>query len=102
MKNLLTAALGTLLFLPQILFSQTGTLNGTLYKMESGNKEYLPLAKVIDMEEGKFALSDDNGKFALTLKEGTHHVIVRFVGLLTDTIEVNIKSGEVTNMEIQM
>lgn len=101
MRNVLLAVSGIIL----LNFSgwcQTGTLNGTLFKMESGVKEFLPMAKVIEMEEGKFALTDDNGKFSMNLNEGEHHIIVRFVGLITDTIAVNIKAGEITAMDVQM
>ncbi|MBI3136189.1 MAG: carboxypeptidase-like regulatory domain-containing protein [Bacteroidetes bacterium] len=102
MKNLLLVVIGLLGLTGQSAYAQTGTLKGSLYKEIMGIREPLPMAKVRELEEGNFRLADDQGRFEMTLKEGTHHLIISFVGLVTDTIEVSVIAGQVNTMDIRM
>ena len=46
-------------------FAQTGTISGTFYKSELGEKVPLAMAKVIEIEQGKFVRTDFDGKFEM-------------------------------------
>ena len=46
------------------------------------------------------AVSDIDGKFKLDLPEGEHTLIVKFTGMLNDTIDVNLGKGE--NLELRI
>ena len=73
-------------------FAQTGVVTGNLYKTELGEKVPLALAKLIEIEEGKFTQTDFDGNFNLNLSPGKHHIIVRYSGI-HDTLEVDVLEG---------
>jgi TonB-dependent receptor len=75
------------------LHAQTGILTGNLYKTELGEKVPLAMAKLIELEDGKFVRTDFDGNFNIDLSAGKHHIIVRYSGI-HDTLEVDVAEGE--------
>jgi len=72
--------------------AQTGTINGNLFKTELGEKVPLAMAKMIELEDGKFVRTDFDGNFNLELSTGTHHVVVKYAGI-HDTLQLDIVEG---------
>lgn len=84
--------------------SQTGTISGTLFKSELGEKVPLAMAKVIELEQKKFVKTDFDGKFIMPdLSPGEHNLVIKYVGI-TDTIKVLVTEGanEPFEMDLSM
>jgi TonB-dependent receptor len=75
------------------VMAQTGTINGNLFKTELGEKVPLAMAKMIELEDGKFVRTDFDGNFNMELSPGVHHVVVKYAGI-HDTLEMDIVEGE--------
>lgn len=82
--------------------AQTGTVNGSLFKIEDGKKEPLVFAKVVDLAEGKFAQTDFDGKFNFVLTPGEHKIMVSYTGMRKDTVSILVTEGQTANLDVQM
>lgn len=82
--------------------TQSGKVEGSLFKLEGENKEPLVFAKVVAIEQEKFAQTDFDGNFTMDLPAGTHHIVVSYTGMRKDTIEVNVVAGQVHKIDIRM
>jgi hypothetical protein len=102
MKQFLYAITLVTFLLPFSVFAQTGKIEGSLFKMEGEKKEPLVFAKVIAVEQQKFAQTDFDGKFSMDLPSGKHHIAVSYTGMRKDTVEVDVKAGQVHKMDVQM
>lgn len=84
-----------LAMLPFCLFSQGGTIRGTVIDNDTG--ETVPFANVLVVENQTGTTSDLDGAFALSIGEGTYTLEISFLGYSTVTIsEVAVSPGEVT------
>lgn len=83
-------------------YGQTGQVTGTVFKIEDEKRVPLAFAKVIELEEGKFAQTDFDGAFELSLRSGKHRILVRFTGMRQDTIGFTVVEGKNTALDIQM
>ncbi|MEE9431149.1 MAG: DUF5686 family protein [Melioribacteraceae bacterium] len=74
-------------------FSQTSSITGKIQNQENG----LPISFVNIGVEGTYfgTSSDENGKFKLLLKKGSHNLLISSVGFETKRIEVTVPTEEV-------
>ena len=80
---------------------QSGTLKGNVVDYDS--KESLPGATIKLLKNlSKGTASDVDGNYTLELDSGSHKIITAFVGLLSDTFEVNILPGQTTELNIKL
>ncbi len=93
------AAATLLVFLnPLVSLSQTGYVKG---KVRDNKGEVLPDAAVIykkDVTVG--ANTDENGNYLLEVPEGKALLICRYTGMITDTVTVNVISGQTVTQDI--
>ncbi|UKN00932.1 TonB-dependent receptor plug domain-containing protein [Paracrocinitomix mangrovi] len=75
------------------LMAQEGTISGNLFKTENGEVIPLAMAKLVELEDGKFQRTDFDGNFSMTLTAGVHHIVVMYTGI-KDTLEITVKEGE--------
>lgn len=81
--------------------AQQGTLKGRITDAET--KETLPGATIQLLKDlSKGTAADAEGNFTLQLDSGTHKIICGFVGLLNDTVEVNILPGQITEYNFKL
>lgn len=78
-------------------FSQNATVTGSVLDAES--KEPLGGA-TIKIDKSKGGLSDDGGKFKLSVPAGTHDLLFSFIGYKNDKQEITVKEGENISLEI--
>lgn len=84
-----------------VSYSQNGILKGTI--KDASNGELLPGATIqlmTDMSKG--TATDIDGKYYLELDSGYHKLICGFVGLGSDTIDVHIIAGNITEKNISL
>jgi outer membrane cobalamin receptor len=80
---------------------ETGILTGIV--TDNATDETLIGANVVLMtDRTRGASTDINGKYSFTMPVGEHQVICSFVSMKADTVTVNIESGKVTTMNIEM
>ena len=75
-------------------YSQKGSISGTVTELFDGESEAVPFANVYIKELSTGASTDFEGKFSVPVEPGTYHVVVSFVGYLTDESEVIVGAGE--------
>ncbi len=83
------------------VFAQQGTLKGTI--VDDAAKEGLPGATIqllSDLSKGTAA--DVEGNYSLQLDSGEYKIICAFVGLKSDTTEVTIYPGKVTECNFKL
>jgi iron complex outermembrane receptor protein len=84
-----------------LLSQETGTFSGTVQDSETG--EMLIGANIVWKQDPSFGVATDvNGRFSLELKPGKYFFHVSFTGMVTDTVTVNIRSGETVNRELKL
>ncbi|MEO9532334.1 MAG: TonB-dependent receptor plug domain-containing protein [Crocinitomicaceae bacterium] len=104
MKKLLILITTLVLLVSNQCLAQQGTITGTFFKSELGEKIPLAMAKVIELEQSKFVKTDFDGKFSISdLNVGEHNIIVKYTGI-HDTIKVMVKEGvnEPFEMDLSM
>ncbi len=92
----------TLLMLPGLVLAQTGTVAG---KVTSTAGEALPGANVVVMLQGLTlgAATDVNGNYTITnVPAGLQRVTARFVGYRSDTKEINVRVGAITELNFTL
>jgi TonB-linked SusC/RagA family outer membrane protein len=100
-----TVYLGALLvvaLIPAVAFAQTGTVAG---KVTSSAGEALPGANVVVVLQGLTlgAATDVNGSYTITnVPAGLQRVTARFVGYRSDTKEVNVGVGRLTELNFTL
>lgn len=96
----IAAVLPLLAFAPVALAGQQGTIRGQIVERES----LAPLAnatvQVADTEIG--ALSDQQGRFSLSVPAGTHQVRVTLIGYETAVRSVTVGAGETVETTVRM
>ena len=87
------------MFIPIVLFAQTGTIKGRVYN--SFNNQPVPFANVLVVGSTTGTTSDENGKyFILDVPVGTHSVRVDYIGYKSVTVKnVNISENLTTNLD---
>ncbi|MEM7109611.1 MAG: carboxypeptidase-like regulatory domain-containing protein, partial [Bacteroidota bacterium] len=96
----------------QLLVYRTSPKKGVKSKkIESGflsgivsdqGKNRLPFASISIDELGTGAISNENGKFNIRLPEGNYTVSASYMGYVTSRQNVQISSGQTTNIEFVM
>ncbi len=80
---------------------QKGTLKGSI--ADNDTKESLPGATIQLLKDlSKGTATDINGNFTLELDSGSYKVICAFVGLKSDTFEVNVFPAKITELNITL
>lgn len=82
-----------LLFFTTFIFSQNGTVSGTILDKEYNN-EPLPFANVIIKGTTIGTSTDDKGKYTLSIKPGSYVLEIGYLGYETKQIPFTIKAGE--------
>ena len=93
----------TLLFtiLTTSLFSQSGTLRGTVY--DDTNGETVPFATVFVKETGSGTDTDLDGAYELNLAPGTYNIVISFIGYADFEIkDVIFTADKVEVLDIRM
>lgn len=93
----------TLLFtiIATSLFSQTGTLRGTVY--DDSNGDTVPFATVFVKETGSGTDTDLDGAYELNLAPGTYNIVISFIGYADFEIsEVVFTADKVEVLDIRM
>lgn len=83
-------------------FSQTAKVSGTVYSLSEDARTTLPMASVIDLDSDVKKKTDFDGNFQLALTPGMHHLVFSAVGLINDTVEVNVQVGDNPAIEIEL
>ena len=82
-----------ILFFSLKSFSQTALLKGKV--RDSATKESIPGASVFDANDNKVvAVTDDQGNYSLSIGAGRHQITCSFVGLNSETIEIDFREAE--------
>lgn len=82
------------LFISALGFAQsTGTITGTITDKDMNN-EPLPFASVAVKGTTLGTNADENGKYTLSVPEGTHTLVMGFLGYNTIEVQFSIKAGE--------
>ncbi|MBX7226459.1 MAG: TonB-dependent receptor [Chitinophagales bacterium] len=76
-----------------------GTLKGVV--LDKDTKEVLTGVQLVS-QQGVGAYSDVDGKYEMTLPEGKHVITVTYISYLSLKIEVEIKAGETTVLDINL
>ena len=89
-----------LLFLLVSIHSQDkGIFKGVI--KDASNKEELIGAHIFLLENKKVgATADINGEFVVTLPVGEHQFVVSFIGMINDTILVDVYSDQITKLTL--
>lgn len=86
----------------QSVIAQTGSISGTFYKTELGERIPLALAKIMELEQKKFIKTDFDGKFNMDgLNTGEHRFVVKCTGI-HDTITIVVNEGVNEPFEMDM
>lgn len=94
-KNMKKLLFAFILFNSLNLFSQNGTIRGTIYEEESGQTIIGANIAIIEPLTGTF--TDLDGKFSISNAPGTYDLQISYISLKTIVLnDVVIKSGEVT------
>ncbi len=87
-----------LLFLATIVYSQKGTIRGSVFDGETG--EFLPGVTIFVEGTTSGTTTDLDGKFSLDLKPGIYKLRVSFVSYAILSIDnVEVKEGEITLLD---
>lgn len=90
------------LFICTLGFSQNnGTVTGTITDKDMGN-ETLPFASVMVKNTSIVANTDENGKYSLQVPEGSHILVISFLGYHSAEISFTIKAGETKTIDQAM
>lgn len=81
-----------LLLLPILSFAQANfTISGGII---DASKNPIPYANIILTEKGKYAVSDEAGRFVIkNIKAGTYQIKIRAIGFITDTQTIEISKN---------
>ena len=92
--------LAILMFLPAILFAQ-GSINGRIVDSASG--DYLPGANIYLEGTSMGAATDREGFYRIAnVPEGTHTVIVNYIGYQDYSSEITVAAGSMVLDDIQL
>jgi len=84
-----------------ISYSQTGTLKGTI--TDGKTKETIIGANIVSKSDHNVGtVTDINGTYELKLPLGKQSVIISFVGMQSDTLNVNIRENQATVLNVEM
>lgn len=82
------------LFIFTLGFAQNkGTITGTITDKDIEN-ETLPFASVVVKGTKVATNADENGKYTLSVSEGTHTLVFGFLGYHSAEVQVTVKAGE--------
>ena len=85
-----------LFFFAQLSFAQEGTVTGTIYGTEGVlQKATISVGSVI-------ILSDNLGKFSLSIEAGNHTLHITHVGYRKISQEVNVKAGNIVSLSFTL
>ncbi len=94
-----TIQLFTLLLTANAILAQTGKITGKVVSSKTG--ESLIRATVTIDKKAKTVQSDQNGYFSFSnIEKGAHSITCSFINYSTKTIEVELKAGEVVNVDM--
>lgn len=85
----------------QSLLAQNGAVRGVV--IDAGTNERLPGATVILGSREAGTTTDSNGRFRLrNLSPGNFQLVISYIGYQTETVDLEIKPGITTEIEISM
>jgi outer membrane receptor for ferrienterochelin and colicins len=82
-----------LLFVPQIIFSQT--VKGTVYELVDNKEKSLPGVNVYWADSEIGIATDESGSFSLFKPSSYSHLVFSFVGFKSDTVEITDASAPI-------
>lgn len=82
-----------LLQLRCLFFAQTATLSGIISDAQSG-EPLIGATVLLRSDPSVGAVSNINGVYSLKLPVGTHVLICRFTGMISDTLTIRVANGE--------
>lgn len=88
-----------LLFIFNIVFAEKGTLTGII--TDSTTKENL-IGVNITASNNQGTVTDSDGKFSLTLEEGSYTINISYLGYATATEKVTITANQTTELNIAL
>ena len=92
-------AIVLLVFMPGQVFGQNHDITGTVTNASTGEK--LPGANVILVGTNYGAATTTDGKYKITVPEGTYTVKCSFVGFASQTVDVNLTQNTEVNFALQ-
>lgn len=72
--------------------AQNSVIKGTIFSLESGEKEALPFVNIMVEGTTNGATTDFDGNFQLNVQKGSYNLVVSFVGYITEKLK--IKAGD--------
>ena len=94
------SVLPILIFCSYYAFGQTSEVKGILTEAKSG--ESLPFANILVKGTSVGTTSGLDGTYSLTLDPGLYTLVFSFIGYTDNEQEVELKSGEVKTLDVQM
>ncbi len=79
---------------------QKYTISG--YVSEKGSQEYLSNVSIYIPEQSKGTISNDYGFFSLSLPEGTHKMLISFVGYKSITKQIELSKDTNLNLDLEL
>jgi iron complex outermembrane receptor protein len=80
------------IFFPLILFAQKHMIQGVV--MDANSNETL-IGATITYGEGKGVITDMDGRYYITVEEGTYHLKVSYVGYLPQELDVTLQAKDI-------
>lgn len=81
--------------------AQNGTITGIV--TDAYNKQPLAFANVIVQGQSKGSVTDIDGNYTFSIKEGTYTIITSFVGYANDTtLKVKVTQGSTTTLNVSL
>jgi ferric enterobactin receptor len=82
------------------LFAQIYTVSGII--RDGNSNEFLPFANISITGVGKGAISNENGKFELSLKPGSYELLISYIGYKREAVPVSIINKDIIlNIKLQ-
>ena len=83
------------------IFSQTGTIRGTIY--DAKTEETVPFASVYIAENGSGTTSDLDGAYFMNVPSGSYSLNFSFIGYASTNVKaIDVTSGNVTIIDIRL
>lgn len=89
-----------LLVFSGLAFSQKARIVGRV--TDDNNKPLFGATVIFKQDVTVGAYSDENGNYVLEIPPGDAILIFRYSGMVTDTVSVSVKDGEIKQMDFQM
>jgi outer membrane receptor protein involved in Fe transport len=99
MKKVLLSFLSLLAILTSIS-AQNGTIAGKVMESESGFEVIGGTILVVGTDNG--TVTDFDGTYQIKIEPGTYQLEFSYVGMVSQTFDVEVKAGELTTLDVQL